>query len=162
MLVQKNAQMKEKIEKHNINGKVYAWKYLENSRNYPGWNFTVDRKASENLSELLKLMQQCDWSSKKEIQTSMPTEYQIKVPNNQNGIAKWKATSKLIFNSKKVEDKNYWKVIEKENEIEIQFGENKLAEFEKAINGIPKGEGDFAISSNSEEDILYLWWNGEQ
>jgi hypothetical protein len=33
--------------------------------------------------------------------------------------------------------------MENENEIEIQFGENKLIDFEKAISGIPKGIGDF-------------------
>lgn len=151
--------MKDKIEKLNIEGKVYAWKYLENSRNYPGWNFTVDKNASERLLELLDLMRKCEWSTKKEIKTSTPTENQLKVPNNQNGSAKWKAVSKLILNSKKVPQKELWQVIEKENEIEIHFGENKLIEFEKAISGISKGIGDFSISCDSEKNLLYLWWN---
>lgn len=153
--------MKEKIEKQNIAGKVYAWKYLQNSRNYPGWNFTVDKIASGSLLELLDLMKHCEWSSRKEIVISNPTENQIKVANNQNGSAKWKTVSRLILSSKKNIEKELWKVIEKETEIEIQFGENKLIEFEKAISGIPKGIGDFAITSDSEENILYLWWNIE-
>ena len=153
--------MKDQIEKLNIIGKIYAWKYLENTRNYPGWNFTVDRKASESLFKLLNLMEKCEWSSKKEIQASIPTENQTKVPNNQNGSAKWKAASKVIFNLKKTAEKQYWEVIEKETEIEIQFGENKLVEFEKAITGIPNGKGDFAISNDFGESILYFWWNGE-
>ena len=161
MQVPKNSGMKEKIEKQNIDGKVYVWKYLENSRNYPGWNFTVDKTGSRSLLELLDLMKRCEWSSRKEIQISNPTENQIKVPNNQKGNAKWKTVSKLILSSKKVAEKELWKVIENETEIEIQFGENKLIEFEKAISGIPKGIGDFAISSDSEEDIVYLWWNFE-
>jgi len=153
--------MKEKIEKQNIDGKVYAWKYLENSRNYPCWNFTVDKTGSGSLLVLLDLMKRCEWSSRKEIEISNPTQNQIKVPNNQNGGAKWKTVSKLILSSKKNTEKEFWKVIEKETELEIQFGENKLTEFEKAISGIPKGIGDFAISSDSEDDILYLWWNLE-
>jgi hypothetical protein len=153
--------MKDKIEKHKIDGKVYTWKYLENSKNYPGWNFTVDKTASGSLVELLNLMKQCEWSSRKEIQISKPTENQIKVPNNQNGSAKWKTVSKLILTSKKTAEKEFWKVMEKENEIEIQFGENKLVDFEKAISEIPKGIGDFAITSDSEDNILYLWWNSE-
>lgn len=52
-------------------------------------------------------MQLCDWSNNKEIQTLTTSERQLKVPNNQNGIGKRKAISKLIFHSKKVEDKNY-------------------------------------------------------
>ena len=156
--------MKDRIAKQNIKGKIYAWKYLENSRNYPGWNFTVDKNGCESLLELLDLMKLCEWSSKKEIYTSIPTEKQIKVPNNQRGLAKWKSVSKLILSSKKGDEKNHWKVIENGNEIEIQFGEDKLIEFEKAIIGIPKGEGDFAISNNAydDENIFYIWWNLEK
>lgn len=161
MQVQDNSHMKDKIEKHKINGKVYTWKYLENSKNYSGWNFTVDETAGGNLVELLNLMKQCEWSSRKEIQISKPTENQIKVPNNQNGSAKWKTVSKLILTSKKTAEKEFWQIIEKESEIEIQFGKNKLIDFEKAICGIPKGIGDFAITSDSEDNILYLWWNSE-
>lgn len=106
-------------------------------------------------------MKRCEWSSRKEIEISIPTENQIKVPNNQNGRAKWKTVSKLILSSKKNIERELWKVIEKETEIEIQFGENKLIEFEKAISGIPKGIGDFTITSDSAENILYLWWNAE-
>jgi hypothetical protein len=150
--------MKDEIDKHKIDGKVYTWKYLENSRNYPGWNFTVDKTASRSLVELLNLMKQCAWSSRKEIQISKPTKNQIKVPNNQNGIAKWKTVTKLILTSKKTAEKEFWQVMENENEIEIQFGESKLVDFEKAIRGIAKGIGDFAITSESEDNILYLWW----
>ena len=149
--------MKEKIVKQKIDGKIYTWKYIENSRNYPGWNFTVDKTGSNSLLELLDLMKRCEWSSRKEMQISTPTENQIRVPNNQNGNAKWKTVSKLILSSKKVTEKELWKVLERENEIEIQFGENKLIEFEKAISGIPKGIGDFSISSNQDEDILFFW-----
>jgi hypothetical protein len=153
--------MKDKIEKLNIIGKVYTWKYLDNSKNYPGWNFTIDEKASNSLFDLFTLMKQCEWSSKKEIKTSIPTESQIKIPNNQNGSSKWKATSKLILHFKKNIEKEYWQVIERESEIEIKFGENKLIEFEKAITGITKRNGDFAIFNDSGDSILYFWWNGD-
>lgn len=164
MQVPNSSTVKEKIAKQNINGNIYAWKYLENSRNYPGWNFTADKNGCESLLELLDLMKLCEWSSKKEIITSIPTEKQIKVPNNQRGLAKWKSISKLILSSKKGIEKNHWKIIEDENEIEIQFGEDKLVELEKAIIGIPNGEGDFAISNSPYDDdnIFYIWWNLEK
>ncbi|MCF1423247.1 hypothetical protein [Mangrovimonas futianensis] len=53
--------MKAQIEKHKVSGKVYVWTYKDNNRNYPGWNFTTDLKASESLSELLNLMSDCEW-----------------------------------------------------------------------------------------------------
>ncbi len=154
--------MKAQIEKHKASGKVYVWTYIDNNRNYPGWNFTVDLKASESLSELLNLMYNCEWSTKKKITTELPTQAQLNVPNNQNGIAKWKSIPNLTLNCKTSESENHWLINELDNGIEIQFGRKKLTELQNAINGIPKGNGDFAISDQNEENILYFWWNLEK
>ena len=149
--------MKAQIEKHKVNGKVYTWTYKDNSRNYPGWNFTVNSKASKSLSELLDLMSSCEWSTKKKITTELPTQAQLDVPNNQNGIAKWKSKTNLILNCKMSESENHWLINELDDGIEIQFGKAKLIELQSAINGIPKGNGDFAISDQNEQNILYFW-----
>jgi len=154
--------MKAQIEKHKVSGKVYAWTYKDNNRNYPGWNFTVDLKASESLSELLNLMSACEWSTKKKITTEIPTQAQLNVPNNQNRVAKWKSKPNLTLNCKTSESENHWLIKELDNGIEIQFGKEKLTELQNAINGIPKGNGDFAISDQNEENILYFWWNLEK
>jgi len=154
--------MKDKIEKFKVVGKVYAWKYLENQRNYPGWNLTADLKASKNLSELLDLMMISEWSSKKTITTELPTENQIKIPNNKNGIAKWKSSPNLTLHYMKGESENHWLITETDNSVEIQFGKTKLIDFKNAINGILKGEGDYAISDHNAKSILYFWWNSEK
>ena len=149
--------MKAQIEKYKITGKVYTWTYKDNQLNYPGWNFTVDLKASESLSTLLNLMNDSEWSSKKIISIELPTESQLKVPNKQNGTANWKSKPNLTLNCKMSESADYWKINELDNSIEIQFGKAKLTELQNAINGIPKGNGDFAISDQNEENILYFW-----
>ena len=154
--------MKAQIEKYRVNGKIYTWTYKDNQRNYPGWNFTVDLKASEDLSELLNLMNTCEWSSKKTLRTELPTDFQLKVTNNQGGTAKWKTKSNLTLNYKKSESENHWLINEINNGIEIQFGKRKLNELQEAIKGIPKGNGDFAICDQNEENILYVWWNLEK
>ncbi len=151
--------MKAQIEKYKINGKVYCWKYKENERNYHGWNFTVDLKASQSLSELLDLMSLCEWSSKKKIVIDVPTTSQLSVPNNQGGRAKWKTISKITLNCKKSEHENLWTIRELGDEIEIQFGKTKLTELQKAIKEIPNRKGDVAITDQNEENILYFWWN---
>jgi len=158
----KKDRMKALIEKFKVNGKVYIWKYIENQRNYPGWNLTVDLKASKNLSELLDLMTASDWPSKKIISTELPTETQLKIPNNNIGLAKWKSKPKLTLNYKKGESENHWLITETDNGVEIQFGKTKLVDLKNTINGIPKGEGDYAISDLDDNNILYFWWNSEK
>lgn len=151
--------MKKQIEKLNIVGKVYLWKYTEKTEKYADWHFTVDKVASKSLEELLNMMLECEWSCKKEIRLSRPTENQLGVPNFEKGYAKWKGMEMMVLNFKRDVEKEYWKIIGKLDEVEIQFGEEKLEALRKAIAGIPNGYGDFGISNEQEEDILCVWWN---
>jgi hypothetical protein len=111
--------MKVQIEKYKVSGKVYTWTYKGNNRNYPGWNFTVDLKASKSLSELLNLMNTCEWSTKKTVSTELPTQAQLNVPNYENGNAKWKSKPNLTLNYKTSEQENHWLTKELDNRIEI-------------------------------------------
>jgi hypothetical protein len=149
--------MKEKIQKYKINGEVYTWTCKDNNRNYPGWNFMIDKNGVENLIELLDLMKKCEWSSKKTIRIENPTDSQLRIPNNLNGKAKWKTKDKLILNCRKTEPENYWLIKETDKELEFRFGGQKLIDLQNAISRIGKGNGDFAISDNNEENILYFW-----
>lgn len=151
--------MKKQIEKLHIAGNVYLWKYTEKTTKYPDWHFTVNRIGSKSLVELLNMMEECEWSCKKEIILTNPTEKQTNVPNYEKGYAKWKGIERMILNLKKDVEKEYWKIIQKDNEVEIQFGGNKLEELREAIKEIPKGGGDYGISNKSEEYILSVWWN---
>lgn len=152
--------MKEQINKLKVKGKIYIWKYLENSRNYPGWNITTDKIGGESLLKLIDLMITCKWSSKKTFQTIEPNKNQLNVPNNKNGKAEWKSVQNLTLNLKKEIEPDFWEIIDKGNEIEILLGNNSLLKLEKAIKRILNNDGDFAIySSNDDENVLYFWWN---
>ena len=153
--------MKEIINKLKVKGKIYIWKYLENSRNYPGWNITTDKIGGESLLELIDLMKTCKWSSKKTFQTIEPNKNQLNVSNNRNGKAEWKSAQNLTLNLKKEIEPDFWEVIDKGNDIEILLGNNSLLKLENSIKRILNNEGDFAISSNDDENILYFWWNLE-
>jgi hypothetical protein len=152
-------EMKKLIEKFHVKGNVYLWKYKENQRNYPGWNLTVDNIASESITQLLDLMQRCEWSSSKLIILSRPTNDQIRVPNNWNGTASWKWAENLVLSSIKTDGFNHWKIYEKYPKLEIAFGSSKLEELKSAVTGIPHGKGDFSIETENDDDILNFWWN---
>ena len=113
--------MKAQIEKFKLDGKVYAWTYKDNQNNYPGWNFTVDKTASESLTELIDLMDKCEWSSKKTFGLEMPSDKQISVPNNQNGQARWKTTSKMTLSHRKAETEDYCIGWLKKPKIDLKF-----------------------------------------
>lgn len=65
-----NSDTREKTERLPVSGHIYIWKYIDNERNYPGWNITMDNLASQGVINLLDLMDQCEWSTNKTITTS--------------------------------------------------------------------------------------------
>jgi hypothetical protein len=147
--------MKQEIEKLNITSEIFIWKYLENERNYPGWNISFDKSVAEKLLELINLMDSCEWSSKKIIKVKTPSQTQLKIANNRNGEAKWKTKFSLVLNFKK-DEPTLWKMIEEENQIEIRFGQKRLIELRNAVVKKIDNLNDFAIYLD-DENCLYFW-----
>ena len=147
--------MKQEIEKFIIQDDIYFWKYLENERNFPGWNISFNKTAGESLIDLLNLMNNCEWSSKKAIEIKHPTNNELQIVNNQSGTAKWKFKPSLVLNHRK-DETSLWEILEKENEIEIRFGKERLTEFLNATMKMSKRINDFGIYED-DENCLYFW-----
>ncbi|MBK9047182.1 MAG: hypothetical protein IPL74_10825 [Bacteroidetes bacterium] len=150
------------IEKFQIRGNAYLWKYKDNERNFPGWNLTVDKEASERLVKLLDMMYQCEWATNKLVKVTPPKGKLISIPNNWGGTAAWESVASLKIISTKTVQLNHWRITEKLPIVEIEFGPSSLAKLKQAIAGIPHGIGDFSIGDVSDENLLTFWWNLEK
>lgn len=150
------------IEKFQIRGNIYLWKYKDNERNFPGWNLTVDKEASEHLVKLLDMMHQYEWATNKLVKVTPPTGKQIAVPNNWGGTAAWESSAGLKIISTKSIQLNHWRITEKFPIVEIELGPSNLAKLKEAIAGIPNGIGDFSIGDVIDENLLTFWWNLEK
>jgi hypothetical protein len=76
--------MDQSIEKYDLKGNFYIWQYKERNLQRKCWNFTADNEACDSLLRLIGLMEQSEFSSKKSIKISIPTNRQIDVPNDRN------------------------------------------------------------------------------
>jgi hypothetical protein len=119
-------EIKQQIEKLKVTGQIFIWRFTDNDRNYPGWNFTVDSKASQDLLQLFDLMAKCDWSTKKSLRTDEPTDNELSVPNNRQGTAKWTTKPVVTFVVKSNGASDSWMTEEKKDELEITFSKGKL------------------------------------
>lgn len=153
--------MDKTVEKYKLEGKFYIWIYTENKRNYSGWNFTADKRSFESLINLLEVMNNGEWPSKKSVSLDKPNDSQLLIPNNRNGLAKWYTKERVIFKFKMLEAPNLWLLKESNSEFEIIFGKNRLKELKSSLSRVLKGDGDFAMCDDSEEKILNFWWNQE-
>ena len=149
--------LKNQIERFKVSPNISIWKYLENNRNYPGWNFNASPNTVQEIIHLLMLMEECQYSTSKKMILKKTTDSQLRIPNNRKGLAKIKSLNELVLYSKKESDSNLWKINEIDSRIEVYFGEDKLKELVNSLNRIIKGENDFAISDINEENIIYFW-----
>jgi len=65
-------------------GRLFFWRFTENTRNFPGWHFMVDRAASTSIAALLRSMAQSGSPCSRTIVVSLPTAEVLSIPNNRN------------------------------------------------------------------------------
>lgn len=151
--------MSDEIVKHwKQNGSLYLWRYLENTRNYPGWHLSANNLFCESFTDLFKKMLSAKWSSQKLLLITPPNEKILRVPNNHGGKARWYSAKSLLLNypKNKVDD-DYFSLEEIEGKITIYVGTRKLELLNDCISNISKGKGDYSIESDDSQ--LWFWWN---
>ena len=146
--------MDSAIEKFKVKGAIYLWKYLSKQNSYPGWNITADKEGCDSLSALMTVMENSDFPSKKSLRTERPIK-QVKVANQTSTFG----TLQFLTLRYIKEEMNNWVIEEGENELVVLFGGKKLIELKRAINNVRDGQGDFSISDDKGENILYFWWH---
>ena len=147
--------MEEAIRKFDLKGKIHFWEFREKNPNMRCWNFTANMQGCESFIQLLELMQSSPYSSKKSILLSTPEISQIEVPNNRN--VNWRTKSKLNLIFKKNET-SVWSIKVPDDVLEISFGSEKMEKFINAVRQVKAGHGDFAISDDNDDNVLYFWW----
>src|SRR5512133_1596062 len=85
------------VSKWKQSGLVYLWRYLENTRNYPGWHLKTDEAGRQSLLGLLQKMHAAKYSSRATVHLSAPTMRQLSVPNNRHGQAAHRAAEEWLI-----------------------------------------------------------------
>ena len=63
-------------------GRLFFWRFTENTRNCPGWHFMVDQAASASIAGLLRSMAKSESPCARAVVVSLPTAEVLGVPNN--------------------------------------------------------------------------------
>lgn len=83
----------QRIARWEQRGVVCLWRYLDNTKNYPGWHFSADRLGCNSVIELLALMETAELPMRRTVQLRPPSADVLGVPNNRR--ARWKAAGAL-------------------------------------------------------------------
>lgn len=151
----------DNVNKWKQEGRLYLWRYIENTRNYPGWHLTADDTCCHSLVDLIERMLTARWSSHKSLVVTPPTKEVLSVPNNRGGEAGWKAVRILTlkYPKDKVRD-DHFSLEENGDEIILSAGRENLKLLNEWMLRISKGEGDYAIQIG--ETHLWFWWTLQQ
>jgi hypothetical protein len=63
-------------------GRLFFWRFTENVRDYPGWNFMLDSAGSTSVAGLLLAMSKSSEDCSRIVQISHPTTEVLRVANN--------------------------------------------------------------------------------
>jgi hypothetical protein len=136
-------------------GSIALWRYTENQRNYPGWNFTADEVGCASLLALLDAFEADGFVASRTVSTNPPTAAILRVPNNRSSA--WLAPSKLrlSFSANPAE----WSFPESLEPATLTFGADWLPQFRQAVAGVPRGDGDYSIGHTGNGNLqLWFWW----
>jgi hypothetical protein len=153
--------MNNKQSHSKLVGSVSLWRYIENERNYPGWNLSADSLGVASLLSILSELQAV--GGHRTIPIATPTLSTLSVPSNKFGKAKFVAPAKWRLNYESTDEHaDAWSFLFDHDVANLSLGGNRMQELIAGFANLAQGIGDCSIggSSNSVES-LWLWWQVE-
>jgi len=143
-------------------GAVFLWRYLENTRNYPGWHLTADSTGVRSILALLDLLASSSVRLYRTIPVTRPTIRELSAPNNKQGTAKTAVPAKWRFDFDPTTP-GRWTFPQNLEPACLSFGPEYVPALVAGLTGIENGSGDYSIGPKTKEcpDLsahLWFWW----
>ena len=117
--------MKSEINDWKQTGSVFAWRYLEGTRNFPGWHLTFDPPGLRSFEDLFRRMAGAEAGALRSVRVTPPTRKVLGIPNN--GRASVMAAERMRV--VKVEPAQVWSITATEAEVTISGGVDQMSAF---------------------------------
>jgi hypothetical protein len=133
-------------------GDIYLWRYLDNARNYPSLNLSVDPLAHESLLALFRAFVQERLNCKRTLTITTPTPRVLRVPNNRGGAARISSPTSVRLSYDSDLDA-VWTMDEAADPLAWQLGAQGSAEVLSVLE-----EPDRHFDSSFGGDPVIWWW----
>lgn len=131
---------------------VCLWRYLDNTRNYPGYHLSADMDGCRLLREKLAQI-----PGKARIPLDEPDKAVLSVPNNKGGVARLVAGVTLRIESNPELPEGYFAFVEKGQIIVLTCSIQMMAGILRGVGDMEQGKGDYAIRGDGD-CRLWFWW----
>ena len=138
-------------------GSVSLWRYVENERNYPGWNLSADLRGVASLLSILSELQAA--GGHRTVPITPPTLSTLAVPNNRSGKAKYVVPTKWRLHYLRTDEgADAWTFSFEQEVAILALGRNRMLKLIAGIAGLTQGVGDFSIGGSNKLETLWFWW----
>jgi hypothetical protein len=141
------------IEKFQNRGLISVWHYEGFPRDYHGYHFNADAAGCTSLKGLIERLRAGRLHEGEGLKLATPTAAQLAVPNC--SVACVPATF-LDLRYLRDAQGDHFVIEDQDGRLVIEMGLSKLAEFERGIDDVSRGEGDWAIHGAGRS--LWFWW----
>ena len=131
-------------------GRLFFWRFTENTRNYPGWHFMVDHAASTSIAALLRSMAQSESPCSRTVVVTLPTTDVLRVPNNRQSqcVAPERLRIELA-----ISDAKSWILTEDGALVHWHLGADSL----RKVADVFADPTKYFDSTIGEEPVLWSW-----
>ena len=131
-------------------GRLFFWRFTENTRDFPGWHFMVDPAAGKSIAALLRSMAQSTSACSRTVVVSLPTTEVLSVPNNRNSQCVAPERLRIEFAPSGVKS---WAFAEDGAVVHWQLGADGL----RAAAEVFANPAKYFDSTIGEETVLWSW-----
>ncbi len=96
--------MTNSIYQWSQRGHIYLWKYLSNTKNFPGYHMSWDEEGKSSLLSLLECMAAQPEGESRSINLSAPSKEILLVPNNGVDVSTKKSIKVFLSVESKLEE----------------------------------------------------------
>ena len=148
--------MESELHSWKQRGLISIWRYTEFAKAFGGWHLSANDEGIRSLLQLVPALQAAP-NLYRTLTITPPSKRLLRVPNYQQGRAKWEAPAKLQLRF--ASDPGVWELLEDAELPQFTIGDEYLPELIRGLEGIPKGDGDYSIGPMQRgQTRLWFWW----
>jgi hypothetical protein len=151
--IEKFARMRLMAWEERMSGVISVWHYDGFPRNYHGYHFNADTAGCAFLKDLIERLRAGWLPEGKGFKLTAPTAPQLAVPNCP---VKCVPATRLELRCRRDGPADHFGIEDRDGRLVIDMGHSKLADFERGIDDVLNGKGDWAIHGVGRS--LWFWW----
>ena len=136
--------------------KTHFWRYLENERNYPGYNFSTDADGCRAVLRWLRTFEE-----RPVFRLQPVTADVLSVPNNRDGAAGYFGFTSFLLRTLPDAPPGHFAFTEVSGHLTLECSQVQVDLLIEGVEGLQRGEGDHRIGASREQALWFWGYPGE-